>query len=353
MELIIFPTFLIAAFIISNALLPKIIGIVKHKNLMEPTNKRSSHQEIVPTLGGIVFFVTLMLGFYFTRFSDEFHFSELIIPGLVILFFVGLKDDLMVLSPYTKLAAQILACLFVIVHPQFHYVSSSPQLFNNAEILIGLIEVIFMVLIINAFNFIDGIDGLATGIGLIIFSCYIFFFSLLNDLFMMLIYTILIGSLIAFFRFNISKTKKIFMGDTGSLLLGFMVAIGAIKLLVAGQKINLELPFTTMQFFLMVLSILIVPLLDSSRVILIRLLQKKSPFYPDRNHIHHVLIDRFKLNHITTTLLIIWINLFFILSQLLSSLFLNQIYSLALFVSFIVFITFLFYTFKKTLMKQK
>jgi UDP-N-acetylmuramyl pentapeptide phosphotransferase/UDP-N-acetylglucosamine-1-phosphate transferase len=210
-----------------------------------------------------------------------------------------------------------------------------------------------MVLIINAFNFIDGIDGLATGIGLIIFSCYIFFFSLLNDLFMMLIYTILIGSLIAFFRFNISKTKKIFMGDTGSLLLGFMVAIGAIKLLVAGQKINLELPFTTMQFFLMVLSILIVPLLDSSRVILIRLLQKKSPFYPDRNHIHHVLIDRFKLNHITTTLLIIWINLFFILSQLLSSLFLNQIYSLALFVSFIVFITFLLYTFKKTLMKQK
>ena len=88
MELIIFPTFLIAAFIISNALLPKIIGIVKHKNLMEPTNKRSSHQEIVPTLGGIVFFVTLMLGFYFTRFSDEFHFSELIIPGLVILFLI-------------------------------------------------------------------------------------------------------------------------------------------------------------------------------------------------------------------------------------------------------------------------
>ncbi|MBP6089695.1 MAG: undecaprenyl/decaprenyl-phosphate alpha-N-acetylglucosaminyl 1-phosphate transferase [Crocinitomicaceae bacterium] len=353
MELIIFPSFLIAAFILSNALLPKIIGIVKHKNLMEQTNKRSSHQEIVPTLGGIVFFVTLMLGFYFTRFYDELRFTELIVPGLVILFFVGLKDDLMVLSPYTKFAAQIIACLFVIVHPQFHYVSSSPELFNNAEILVGIIEVVFMVLIINAFNFIDGIDGLAAGIGLIIFSCYVFFFSLLDDLFMMLIYTILIGSLIAFFRFNTSKTKKIFMGDTGSLLLGFMVAIGAIKLLVAGQKINLELPFTTLQFFLMVLSILIVPLFDSSRVILIRLLQKKSPFYPDRNHIHHVLIDRFKLNHITATLLIIWFNLFIILSQLLLSVFIDQVYSFILFVSFIVSLVFLFYAFKKTVMREK
>lgn len=344
-----FSAILLGSFLLSYILLPKIIGLVKAKSLMDNPNNRSSHEQIVPTLGGAVFYIVLMLGFYFTKSFDHFHITELLIPGILILFFVGLKDDLMLLSPFTKFGAQILACFFVLASPLFQISSlpiSSLLDFSRYDFLYFGVAMVFMIYIINAFNFIDGIDGLAGGVSLVVFSSYVLFFSITNDTYLMAIYTLLIGSIIAFLMFNLSRKKKIFMGDTGSLILGFMIAVGAIKLIVVGKAMEQKLPFTTLQYYLILLSIVIIPAFDSSRVIVIRLLNKKSPFYPDRNHIHHVLLDRFNLSHIKTTLILICLNLIFILLTVLSNVFLNTIQSFILFISLILILIFIFHIFR-------
>jgi UDP-N-acetylmuramyl pentapeptide phosphotransferase/UDP-N-acetylglucosamine-1-phosphate transferase len=333
--------YLIGSFTLSYLMLPKIIGFVKHKNLMDDPITRSSHENKVPTLGGIVFYVILMLSFYFIKEHDQFHVTEILIPGLLILFIVGVKDDLMVLSPYLKLVAQFVSVLFVLNQPYFHLSNlplSSFELFSTIDTVFYFFALIFMVFMINAFNFIDGIDGLAGGIGLIIFGCYYFFFSLINDYFMMALYSLLFGSLLSFLFYNFSTNKKIFMGDTGSLVLGFMIAIGAIRLFIVSKTISLDLPFTKIQFLLIVISIIFIPLYDSSRVIIIRLLNKKSPFHPDRNHLHHFLLDFFEIKHYKISIIIYCINLFLILLMIVVSFFFSTNSTLITFICYVNFL---------------
>ena len=332
--------------------MPKIIYVIKYKKLMDTENLRSSHKNSVPTLGGIAFYISLMIGFYFIKSFDTNHYSDVIIPGLLILFFIGLKDDLVVLSPYTKLFAQLFSCLFVVLNYYFQFSPfsfTSIELITNYDILFVIFTLILMVFVINTINFIDGIDGLATGICLIIFSFYIFLFSQTNEVFMMALYTILVGSLLAFLKFNLSKMNKIFMGDTGSLILGFMVALGLVRLAVIGKTNEIDLPFSKIQFYLILLSVVFVPLYDSSRVIIIRILNKKSPFFPDRNHIHHLLLDRFKLNHVSTTLIIVWFNIVLIILTILVNLVFSPLISMVVFCLIILIVSFVLYRFKKKL----
>lgn len=347
-----FIAILAGSFILTYILTPKIIDVIRYKNLMDAENLRSSHKNSVPTLGGIAFYISLMIGFYFIKSFDSYHYTDVIIPGLLILFFIGLKDDLVVLSPYTKLIAQILACLFVVLNNYFQlspFSFTSTELITNYDMMFVIFTLILMVFVINTVNFIDGIDGLATGICLIIFSFYIFLFSQTNEVFMMALYTILIGSLLAFLKFNLSKMNKIFMGDTGSLILGFMVALGLVRLAVIGKTNEIDLPFSKIQFYLILLSVVFVPLYDSSRVIIIRILNKKSPFFPDRNHIHHLLLDRFKLNHGRTTLIIIWFNLLLIFTTILINLTCSPLNSIISFCLIVLIISFVLYRFKKKL----
>lgn len=307
--------FFLGAYFLTYFTIPKIIGLVEYKKLMDNPNKRSSHKKITPTLGGISFFYVLILTFFFLKSWDDYNVALNFIPGLTILFIVGLKDDLVVLAPISKLIAQICSIIFVLAHQNF--------IIDNLNGFLGIQEIpiyvhyilsgFLMLTIINAYNLIDGIDGLAAIVGIIILVLYAIIFYFTGDYFYTLLCLALNGSLMAFLAFNLSSSRKIFMGDTGSLIVGFIISILTLKFLTLTPSNYENLPFLLENAPIIAISILIVPLFDTARVFAIRLVNKKSPFSPDRNHIHHILIDYLSMTHRQASMTIGGFNLFFVI----------------------------------------
>jgi UDP-N-acetylmuramyl pentapeptide phosphotransferase/UDP-N-acetylglucosamine-1-phosphate transferase len=164
-----------------------------------------------------------------------------------------------------------------------------------------------MLTIINAYNLIDGIDGLASTVAIIIFSIYAMIFFATDLHFYFLLCLSLIGILLAYLYYNFSSTKKIFMGDTGSLIIGFCIGVCTLKFLAMDAALFSHFSFQPENKLIVIAAILWVPLFDMFRVIGVRLLNKKSPFYPDRNHMHHILIDT-GLSHFKATMLLGFLN---------------------------------------------
>lgn len=269
------------------------------KHLMDNPNERSSHTEATPSLGGMAFYILLMLSIYFNYSFDTYNVSMSMVPGLTILFFLGLKDDLVVLAPSTKLIGQIAACLFILMNIKFE-INSLHGFFGIEEIpyWAGLTIGLFLMLaIINAFNLIDGIDGLAGSIGIVAFSGFALVFFYAERYFFSLTSIVMVGMLIGFLYFNLSSKKKIFMGDTGSMIVGFMLAVMSIRFLSLDTDSLNRLPFNAVDIPIVIISFLIIPLFDTTRVFIIRLLNGKGPFSPDRNHMHHVLVDSHRISH--------------------------------------------------------
>lgn len=308
--------FFTGAYVLTFLTIPKIIGLVEYKKLMDSPNSRSSHIRKTPTLGGVSFFYALIFALFFLKNWSEFDEAIYIMPGLTILFIIGLKDDLVVLSPYTKLIAQVMAITFILVNEGFTIYSLNGFLgINEIPIYIYYIIAGFIMLtIINAYNLIDGIDGLAAIVGIIILIIYSTIFYMTKEYFFLLLSLTLNGCLIAFLKYNLSSSidEKIFMGDTGSLIVGFIISILTLKFLALSPDKYDSLPFLIENIPLIAISILIVPLFDTARVFTIRIANKKSPFSPDRNHTHHILIDYFKLSHRKASLIIGGFNLIFV-----------------------------------------
>ncbi len=317
---------LLSSFLVSYMLYPKIISVVSFKKLMDKPNDRSSHSTATPSLGGIAFFIVLILSFYFLEPYDKYNTIPSLIPGLTILFIIGLKDDLVVISPITKLGAEIVASTFLVLHPSFE-IESFHGFFGFYEISKFItipLSIFIVIVIINAFNLIDGIDGLAATIGTVIFGTFGTIFYLTHSYLLFGVCIVMIGCLAAFLRFNLSHSKKIFMGDTGSLIVGFIIGMLVLRFLaLTNEKIAL-LPFKVDNYPYIILAILIVPLFDTARVFTIRIMNKRGPFSPDRNHIHHLLIDFLHLSHIKASIFLGIFNLIFISTFLSLSMFLSQ-----------------------------
>ncbi len=307
--------FFIGAYILTFLTIPKIIGLVEYKKLMDEPNTRSSHIKKTPTLGGVSFFYALIFALFFLKKWCDFDEGIYIMPGLTILFIIGLKDDLVVLSPYTKLIAQVIAITFIISNGSFT-IHSLNGFLGIDEIPIYAYYVIagfIMLTIINAYNLIDGIDGLAAIVGIVILIIYATIFYMTKEYFYLLLSLTLNGCLIAFLKYNLSTSdEKIFMGDTGSLIVGFIISILTLKFLALSPEKYDSLPFLIENIPLIAISILIVPLFDTARVFTIRLASKKSPFSADRNHTHHILVDYFKMSHRKASLIIGGFNLVFV-----------------------------------------
>ncbi|MNK52460.1 putative undecaprenyl-phosphate N-acetylglucosaminyl 1-phosphate transferase [compost metagenome] len=302
---------LILSLLATLYLVPKIIKIVRYKKLMDAPNKRSSHSTATPSLGGMAFFIVLMLSFYFNHQYDIYGVSSSIYPALTILFFLGIKDDLVVLSPITKLIGQTVASFFILMNPKFR-IDSFHGFFGIEEInpWIGIgVGCFIMLAIINAFNLIDGIDGLASSIGIVVFSAFAVVFFMSERYFFGITSLVMVGILTGFLFFNLSTRNKIFMGDTGSMLIGFMVGIMSIRFLALDDASLSKLSFNAIDVPIVLVSFIIIPLFDTARVFSIRVMNGKSPFSADRNHLHHVLIDAFKISHRKASFYIASVNI--------------------------------------------
>jgi UDP-GlcNAc:undecaprenyl-phosphate GlcNAc-1-phosphate transferase len=309
--------FLFIVFVISfNAnyyLSNKIRFISKKKRLFSEVSDRSSHSEEIPNLGGATIFVVVMIIILLvigSGFSNPLSFN---LAGAFILFLTGLKDDLIGTKPQTKLFLQFLGALIFVLNPEFVLGNLGGffwvnEIDPNWTYLIGILFIVFFV---NAFNLSDGIDGLA---GLIAIFCSvtfgIIFYS--KGLFT---YTILscsiFGSVSSFLLFNFeSKQKKLFMGDTGSLVIGFLLATMALRIIEV-QPIKPGVAYFPSNPTIFILLMFFYPILDTSRVFVKRLINKKPFWKPDRGHIHHLLID-LGIPHWLASISIIILNIFLV-----------------------------------------
>ena len=155
--------------------------------------------------------------------------------------------------------------------------------------LISLGSIVFLV---NAYNLIDGIDGLAGIVAIIAFSVFGVYYYVNDNVFLSVIMVSMIGALASFLTWNFTSTKrKMFMGDTGSLVIGLLLAVNAL-VIVAQQPISPEVSFVPQNAVIFILSILVIPVLDTLRIIVIRLSNGQKPWVADRNHMHHLLLDK-------------------------------------------------------------
>lgn len=276
-------------------LIPKVLWVTKEKNLMAGINDRSSHNTAVPSFGGVAFFITIILVLSILQSLRLTYVGNHLIAALTILFMVGLKDDLVISTARVKLFGQITAALFLIFSPEMSLTSLYGFLgVEEIPLVVGyFIKGFLVVAVINAFNLIDGIDGLAAITGIVISSVYAFVFYSSKEPFYVLVSISLAGILAAYLRYNFSRgANKIFMGDSGSLVVGLILAFLTLKQLVMQPDPTLLAESYHPQNRLLFLAcLLFVPAFDTLRVMLIRKINGNSMFSADRNHMHHVLID--------------------------------------------------------------
>lgn len=299
--------------------IPVIIRVADLKHLMdEPDQDRKLHKTKTPTLGGVAIFAGCL--FAYSSYSDYLHTIDVkfMIPALVLLFFAGIKDDILLLSPLKKLGIQFICAALLTVLGNLR-LSSLWGMFGINEIhpFIGTsITFLLIVSLINAFNLIDGANGLAGGLGLIASLFFGAWFYATGSQSLTILSFSLAGSLLGFLFFNF-RHAKIFMGDTGSMIIGFIISILAIKFIENNRLPGIE----TSAYYIkaapaIALACVLIPLYDMSRVFFYRIISKRSPFSADRSHIHHLLID-IGLSHTKTSLILHAVSLFFILISLL------------------------------------
>lgn len=292
----------IFSIIMEAMLLPRIIYISKKKRLFDMPDQRKIHQYPIPRLGGVSFTpVILLVGFFclFIRFKldawpngpllERVPEVLLLVCGLLMIYLLGVKDDLVGVGFKKKFLFQFIASLTIVGSGT--YINNLYGLFGVNEIpdALGIVLSIgFITFATNAINLIDGADGLASGISLVALSAYGVMFALYGMWTYATFAFITIGILIPFFYYNFfHPTRKIFMGDTGSLTLGFLLAFMMLRL----AKYPPALEIVPSGLIILILSALFIPLFDALKVMLLRIYLGKGPFSPDRNHIHHSLID--------------------------------------------------------------
>jgi len=300
------------AMVVSMSTFPAIFNISEAKHLMDEPGERSIHSKKTPTLGGVGLYISLVVVITLIGGVLDTKILMLILGSLTILFFLGLKDDLLMLSPRKKLFGQIIAAMVLIVFTDTRIVGLS-GLFGVTImpywVSVGFTLFVY-ILIINAYNLIDGVDGLAGSLALIASAAFAFIAVKIRDVTMATTAVATIGALLPFLRLNLSKNKKIFMGDTGSMLVGFLVAFYSVRFIGTTQTAPTSLFFNSAP--VMVLSIVFFPLLDTFRIFMYRLfILKKSPFSADKNHLHHKFLD-IGFSHIQTTSYIVILNIMLI-----------------------------------------
>lgn len=310
----------ISAALVTLFATPALIKVAYLKRLFDmPDFERKAHKRAVPTIGGIIIFASTLFAYslWFPNINvGEFKF---VVVTMLILFFVGIKDDIIGTAPVKKLFAHVVVGFILVLMADVR-LTSLHGLFGVYEIpeYAGVALSIFTYIVIaNAMNLIDGIDGLAAGIGFIASFTYGIWFYFSGDAGMATLAFSLGGSLFSFLIFNFSPAR-IFMGDSGSLTIGLIISILTIRM-IEQDSVTIPSYMVHMSKPVLALSVLVYPLYDTLRVFILRAARGISPFSADKNHIHHRLLKvGFSHAKISTTLYIASISVI-IVTSLLSS----------------------------------
>lgn len=296
---------ILTAFGLCYLIIPVIIDVAAAKKLFDLPDHRKQHTTPVPPLGGVGIIISLAFAFFLWADLSQVPELKYGFLGVLIIFFMGLKDDLLEMNATRKFIIQIgmagMATLGGLRITHLHGLFGLETLPVSLQYAVSIFAIVGLA---NAFNLIDGIDGLSGGLSSICFlGLGLIFASLGLHTYSLLAFTGL-GATLAFLKYNYSPAK-IFMGDAGSLSLGFLIAIMCIKLIQTTAVLSGFVSINSL-FITFVFSLIIIPVVDVSQVMTNRILHGKSPFDPDRGHLHHILL-RLGLSH-KQAAFVLWMN---------------------------------------------
>lgn len=298
------------AFIITYFSIPVIIQVAKSKKLFDEPDERKVHKIVIPTLGGLGIFAGLIIATLLGTPTAAIGTLQYFVAAILVIFFLGIKDDILILSASKKFIGQIVAAAILIKFGgvQITNMYGFLGVYELPQILSVTISLFTIVVITNSFNLIDGVDGLAGSLGLLTSSIFGVYFAVTGEILYAVMAISLACSLVAFLIYNFHPAK-IFMGDTGSLLIGILNSIFVIKFISMAESPLGGGALTSAPAI--GFAILIVPLFDTLRVVSLRIINRRSPFSPDRNHIHHFLLE-LGFSHRKITLTCVGVNILFI-----------------------------------------
>jgi UDP-GlcNAc:undecaprenyl-phosphate GlcNAc-1-phosphate transferase len=299
--------------------MPSILHVARQRHLYDDLGHfRKTHDHGIPRLGGIAIFVSFTITSLLFGFADKSLPINYLLTACIILFAMGLKDDLSGVNSTTKftlqfIVAAIMAILGNIRLTSLYGIFGAYNLPYPASIILS---VLIIMLIVNAFNLIDGIDGLASTTGIIANGTFAALFIYIHQYELAAVSLAIVGASFGFLKYNLSPAK-IFMGDTGSLLIGLITAVMALKFIELNKFNGGKLP-EIISAPALAFAVLIGPIFDTLRVFIIRIVKGGSPFIADRNHMHHRIL-RLGFSHIQTTVILSMLNIFSIFTVLLFS----------------------------------
>jgi UDP-GlcNAc:undecaprenyl-phosphate/decaprenyl-phosphate GlcNAc-1-phosphate transferase len=273
-------------------------------DLVDDINKRSSHNVIATRSGGLGLLLTIfIISSYHYFLGDTIYDFSIIVP-IGLLAVVGLYDDIYKVDFKLKFIFQIIAAKIIIdngyIIEDMHGVFG---IFELNRMIAQLLTMLIIVAVLNAINFIDGIDGLAITIVSIFIILFEFFSK--NGTPFINFSSLVIICLLPLYYFNFKKSNKVFLGDSGSLLLGTVSSIYIIHIMTNDYVIKDNYDLHKILF---VISIFVYPITDLTRVFFLRIISGKSPFIADKRHIHHLIFKKVK-NHFLTVIIISLITL--------------------------------------------
>ncbi len=329
-----------ASLVVSFLLMPLLIKVLYRQHLLDEGGRRKIHKGLVPTMGGAVIFIAFIFSMLAWIPVNDIFNRKYLFSAIILIFLTGFRDDTTPIKPWQKLFAQLVAS-FIIVGLTNIRIDSFYGFMGIYEIpqWIGIMLSIFVIIVVtNAFNLIDGIDGLAGSIAIVSFSFFACWFYLINSYEYAIMMCAMVGAVLGFLYYNWHKAA-IFMGDTGSLVLGFMLSVSVIAFIktngtlaaaVAGYSFKAPLA--------MAITVVLFPLFDTLRVFILRVRQGKSPFAADKQHTHHYLL-RLGYSHDKVALIITGVFLAIIVLVLFLSHFLDDNVLVPALVSFCIFLS--------------
>ncbi len=298
------------AFLVTFFSIPVVINIAKVKKLFDEPDERKVHKSVIPTLGGIGIFSGFIMAFLMGSPAGANPQFQYLVAGAFIIFFLGLKDDIMILNASKKFVVQLVAAGILIRFGgiYFHNLQGFLGIYEIPYLAGYLVSAFTIIVITNSFNLIDGVDGLAGSLGFLTTMVFGIYFFIAGEISYAVMAFALSGSIASFLIYNFAPAK-IFMGDTGSLLIGLINSILVIKFISVAGASDAVAPIASAPAI--GFAVLMIPLFDTLRVFGIRILDRRSPFSPDRLHVHHFLLD-LGFSHRKVVFTLLGANLLFI-----------------------------------------
>jgi len=292
--------------------IPSILHVARARHLYDDLGHfRKQHDHGIPRLGGVAIFISFTITILLFSYMDKSFTISYLLISAIIMFAMGLKDDLSGVHSSTKFFIQFIVSLILVVLGNIR-LTSMYGVFGISDlpyVVSVILSILIILLIVNAFNLIDGIDGLAGITGIIANGSFAAMFIYMHHYQLAIISLAMVGAIAGFLKFNITPAK-LFMGDTGSLLIGLISVVMAIKLIELNKFSAINSP-ELYSVPALTVAILIVPIFDTLRVFFIRITSGVSPFTADRNHIHHRML-KLGFTHLQTTIVLAFVNLLMI-----------------------------------------